>query len=164
MSDKSMTALNYAEWVSAHAEAVREAGARALELARTLSEAELARVTEGEGWSVRDELAHIAASQTDFVGVLGAIVRGEMPDTSVFADIDVRNARNIEDRRGWPTSQIADELERSGGELQRLLARLTPEDETRTPDGFPFPLGQLLTGYAMHDPYHVGQIESVLQK
>jgi hypothetical protein len=96
------------------------------------------------------------------VRTLGALVKGERVDLSVFDNIDERNARHL---AGWvdrPREDIAAELERHDGELQALLAKLTPEDEKRTPEGFPFPLENMLQGYGMHHPYHLEQIAGAL--
>ena len=157
-----MTRYEFAIWVGPLAAAYREDRAEAVRIARSVSDVELSRPTGDEGWSVREEMLHIAASDTDFVGVLGAIVRGETPDTSVFADIDARNARNLAAWQGRSMRELADELESNGRETQELLSQLKVEDESRQPGGVPFAIGQLLAGYGQHGPYHVGQIRQAL--
>jgi uncharacterized damage-inducible protein DinB len=127
-------------------------------MARTVTEEQLSRPTGDEGWSVRKEFTHIAASDPDFVKTLRAILDGSTPDLSVFADIDARNARNLEAWKDRSMEEIADELERNGQVLQDLLARLTDDDEARQPEGMPFPLSGLINGYGQHGPYHLGQI------
>ena len=152
----------FATWVQPIAASYHDAHLEAIQRARMLNAGELALPTGDRGWSVRDELAHMAASDEDFIATLGAVLDGKQVDFSVFADIDARNARNLD---AWSTrsvEDIASALERSDAALQELLARLTPEDEQRTPEGFPFPLSQMLQGYGMHHPYHLEQISGAL--
>jgi uncharacterized damage-inducible protein DinB len=157
-----MSGRSLAAWVESIAYAYHDAHAEAIERARTLSDADLAKPTGDSGWSVRDELAHMAAADGDFVRTLSAVINGEQVDFRMFDNIDERNAHHL---AGWsdrPREDIVAELDRHDGELQELLTRLTPEDEARTPDGFPFPLAQMLQGYAMHHPYHLEQIAGAL--
>jgi uncharacterized damage-inducible protein DinB len=152
----------FADWVQPIAESYHDAHVEAIERARTLNDEQLALPTGDSGWSVRDELAHMAASDGDFVKTLTALVKGERVDLSVFDKIDERNARHL---AGWvdrPTTDISSELERNDGQLQTLLSQLKAEDEQRTPEGFPFALSNMLQGYAMHHPYHLEQIAGAL--
>ena len=112
--------------------------------------------------TVRDELTHMAASDGDFASTLTALVNGQNVDLSVFDNIDERNARHLTAWADRPREEITAELERRDGELQGLLARLTDEDAQRTPDGFPFPLADMLRGYEMHGRYHLEQIAGAL--
>jgi len=153
---------SYASWVEPIAFAYHDAHVEAIEYARTLSEEDLAKPTGDSGWFVKDELAHMAASDGDFVKTLSAVINGERVDLSVFDNIDERNAQNLTVWSGRSREDIATELERGDARLQELLQRLTPEDEARTPDGFPFPLEQMLQGYGMHHPYHIEQIAGAL--
>jgi uncharacterized damage-inducible protein DinB len=157
-----MTARKVALWVEPIAAAYHDAHAEAIERARTLSDDDLEKPTGDSGWSVRDELAHMAASDADFIETLTALLNGERVDLSVFDKIDERNARNLASWSDRSRDDIATELERNGGKLQELLARFAAEDEERTPEGFPFPLAQMLQGYGMHHPYHLEQIAGAL--
>ncbi len=153
-----MAEYEFAAWVESLAASYRGDRAEAVQLARSLSDGELKRPTGDEGWTVREEIVHVAASDTDFVRTLGSILDGGTPDMSVFADIDARNARNLAAWQGRSMGEVANELERNGHATQEMLARLTDADESRQPDGLPFPLNQLLNGYGQHSPYHLGQI------
>jgi uncharacterized damage-inducible protein DinB len=157
-----MATQDFAAWVAPLAARDGESRAEAIRLARSLGERELAKPTGDTGWCVRDELAHMAGSDVDFLRALGALVCGEQADTSLFADIDARNARNLEARRGRSIGEIAGELEKSGGELRSLLGRLTPSDQSRQPEGFPFAVGALIDGYTQHGQYHVAQVRAAL--
>lgn len=151
-----------APWVEPIAAKYRDSHAQVVRTAGRLSADDLAKPSGDAGWTVRDELIHIAASLSDFATTLGAAVRGLHVDMSRFADIDASNASNLASRAGYSTDDVVRDVERDGRTVQELLAQLTPADESRQPDGVPFPLGRLLQGYAMHDPYHLGQIHAVL--
>jgi uncharacterized damage-inducible protein DinB len=152
----------FAAWVEPFAGRYRESRAQVLGLARSLGVADFAKSAGDEGWSVRDEFVHISASDADFIETLGALLRGGTVDTSIFADIDARNARNLAERKDRAMAQIAGDLHDSGEALQDLLAKLTADDESRQPAGFPFPLRGLVEGYGMHEPYHLGQIRAAI--
>lgn len=157
-----MTAHSFAAWVEPLAASYRENRADVVQIARSLSDEQLSRPTGDEGWSVRKEVLHIAASDPDFVKTLGTILDGATPDLSIFTDIDARNARNLEAWKDRDMQDVAGELESNGRLLQDLLARLTVEDGSRQPEGMPFPLGQLIVGYGQHGPYHLGQIRKAI--
>src|SRR5262245_1593403 len=101
----SDTSLTFADWVAPHAASYRENRAGAASLARSLSDEQLQRPAPDAGWTVRDELVHLASTDPDFIGVLGAIVAGETPDTSVFANVDGRNAHNL---AAWTDRSMSD--------------------------------------------------------
>lgn len=152
----------FAPWVEPLAASYRENRAVAVRLARSLTREQMSAPTGDEGWAVREEMLHIAASDPDFLRVLGAIIGGETPDTGVFADIDKRNARNLSEWASRTLQEVGDELEANGLALQELLSQLTDEDEVRQPEGMPFSIGQLIVGYGSHGPYHVGQVRAAI--
>jgi uncharacterized damage-inducible protein DinB len=152
----------FATWVEPFAVAYREHRVDAVRAARAMSESDLDRPTGDEGWSVREEMLHIAASDGDFIGALSAIIAGGAPDMSLFADIDGRNARNLAAWQGRSMDEVATAYEKNGRALQGLLARLTDEDESRQPEGMPFAISQLIAGYGQHGPYHLGQVRQAL--
>jgi hypothetical protein len=152
----------FAAWVEPFAASYRESRAQVVRLAHAASDSDLTRPSGDEGWTVREEFVHIAASEDDVIRTLGAVLRGEAVETSIFEDIDGRNARNLADRKDRPMPQIAADLERNGEALQELLAKLSAGDESRQPEGFPFPLRGLVEGYGMHEPYHLGQIRAAI--
>ena len=158
-----MAVERFAGWVDPFAQRLRESRAEAVRLARSLGQEDLAAETADAGWSVRDELAHIASSDDDFLGFVRAVQRGETPDTSVFADIDERNARNLQSREGQSIARIANDLEENGIALQTVLQKFGEGDEARQPEGMPFTLGQMVHGYVQHEPYHLGQIREAVE-
>jgi uncharacterized damage-inducible protein DinB len=154
----------FAAWVQPIAAQYRDSNAETVRIAGQITADGLTKPTADSGWTVRDELVHIAASLSDFAGTFGAIVRRERVDMSRFADIDARNADNLASRSRCTTDDVAHDVERDGPAVQKLLTRLTDADQSRTPDGFPITLGQMLQGYAMHDQYHLGQIKTALRE
>jgi len=157
-----MASRKFAAWVEPLAASYRESRADLVQLARTLTDEQLSRPTGDEGWSVRKEVTHIAASDPDFLKTLNAILDGGTPDLDIFTDIDARNARNLERWKNRSMEEMTGELESNGQALQDLLARLTADDKARQPEGLPFPLGFLINGYGQHGPYHLGQIRQAI--
>jgi hypothetical protein len=157
-----MTTVRFASWVEPIASRYRESCEEAMRLARTLSDEDLQLPSGDPEWSVRDEFAHISSGAA-FVEMLRAIVRGERPDTTAFADVDALNARNIAERRNRPVQELARDIEANGHELQELLAQLTDDDENRQPAGIPFALKDLLGGNSQHDHYHLAQIRQACE-
>jgi len=154
----------YAPWVEPHAQSLAFARGEAARIARFVSANDLALPTGDEGWTLRDEMVHIIASDDDFVVTLSSILDGAEPDTRIFADIDERNSRNLSARRQLSTSDIASALERGAHAIDELVLQLGDDDEQRTPRGVPMSLGQLIAGYSRHAPYHLGQINAALDR
>jgi uncharacterized damage-inducible protein DinB len=153
--------LHFADWVAPIAARHRDVRAETEQLAATLSPEQLARETS-DGWSIRDQFVHIATSEANVVSLLRAIARSEAPDLSVFADLDAKNARTLAEMQGYPMDALRSDLAARGLELQDALAKLGADDEATQYEGMPFPLGQLVAGYAGHEPYHLDQIRAVV--
>jgi uncharacterized damage-inducible protein DinB len=151
--------LHFADWVAPIAARHRDVRAETEQLAATLSPEQLARETS-DGWSIRDQFVHIATSEANVVRVLTAIARSETPDLSLFNDLDANNARTLAEQRDRPMDAVRADLAHRGRELQSALTQLTPEDQSRRFEGIPFPVGDLVAGYAGHEPYHLGQIQA----
>jgi uncharacterized protein (TIGR03083 family) len=122
----------FPEVVDAWAQTVRNV----IDLGRTLRPDDAERATDCPGWTVFDQVAHVAGAE--------ALVAGEQePDTDVSAHEHVRNdfgarmERFVEARRGRALEDVLDELE------WRLDERLTvyraedvdPDREVRGPSG-----------------------------
>lgn len=106
----------------------------------------------------------MAAADSDFIPTLDSILAGGTPDASIFAHIDERNAEHLAARENQPIAEVADELERNAHAIDELLLKLTDDDQSRTPQGVPFAVGQLIDGYAQHHAYHLGQINAALDE
>ena len=152
----------YAAWVQPLAASYGESRAEGARLARSLPEAACTAPTGNTGWTASDELAHMADAGTNFAAMLREVVAGGPVDTSRFVDIDASNARGLAARRGRSMGDIAAEIEKGGEDALAALSQLGDADEERRPEGVPFTLGQLLQGYAQHDPYHLAQLRDAL--
>ena len=152
----------FVSWVEPFAAQYRASRVEAVAVAGSLTEVQLAVATGDEGWTVRDEIAHIAGSDIDFLHTFGGILRGESVDMSLFNDIDGRNARNLAENAPRPMTEIARMLQENGDKLLELLAQLGDDDESRQPAGMPFPLRGLVEGYGQHEPHHLGQVRDAL--
>ena len=100
-----------------------------LSLARDLTEVDAELPTECPGWTVRDQLAHMAGLEQVLGGAPQPNV--ELPDLEhVTSDIDVYMEQQVHVRRQLPLSAIADELAglrcRRIAELRLLAAEGDP--------------------------------------
>jgi uncharacterized damage-inducible protein DinB len=157
-----MSDRQFAAWVEPIAAQYRANRAESLQFARTLGAEQLVLPTGDTGWSVRDELVHIAGADPFFLRTAAAFARGEKVDVNEMMDIDGRNTREMGARAGRTLEEIATELESNGDALQELLATFTAEDESRVPEGFPVPFGRLVESYGGHERYHLGQIRAAI--
>jgi len=102
------------ELVEAYAQTVQHV----IDLGRTMRPADAARPTDCPGWTVLDQIAHVAATE--------AMVAGEpVPDVDVSHHAHVRHSfgelmeKYVESRRGRDLEEVIDELE------ERLAERLS---------------------------------------
>ena len=86
------------------------------ELIRSLDDAALARPTRCEGWTVSDVAAHVAGSMAD-------VVAGRLEG----AGSAEWTARQVEERRGRPANELADEVAGSAKVADDLLAAFDDE-------------------------------------
>ena len=106
-------------------------------LARTFTETEWKTPTDCPGWSVQDQVSHLAGAESNFLGRPG-------PDhtpsnlTHVKNDIGQRNEVLVDWRRSWPGARVLEEFLEVTGERLRILQGLSEQDflaETQTPIG-----------------------------
>ena len=115
-------------------------GWQSLQAAFTAVPPAIANVPGADGWSAKDQIAHIAAWERS----LTALLRGEsraaalqVPDT-VFAsnDIDAINAMVHDRMVNWPRDRVVAEARAAHEELVTVLSRLTWEDLQRPHDSY----------------------------
>ncbi len=157
-----MTNATFVDWVAPHAASYRAVRAEAVTLALAATQEDLVHGTGDTGWTVLDEIVHLAIADEDFIRVLTTVIEGQVLDTSIFGDIDSRNAENLLKGRNRPIPELATALKHNSVTLVELLSRLNASDEFRQPEGFPFTLGKLVAAYGMHAPYHVAQLKDAL--
>jgi uncharacterized protein (TIGR03083 family) len=97
-----------------------------LALVEGLSQADFARPTANAGWSVKDEIAHLASIEARIRLMLAAVLSGRAWSAD-RAELDAFNAGCVEERRTWTAEAVIAELRTTGQETATLLAQLTPE-------------------------------------
>ena len=107
------------------------------ELCANLTEQEWKTPTDCPGWSVQDQLSHLAGSESRLLG-------RSAPD---HTPKDVRHVKNesgarneivVDWRRVWPGSQVLEEFREVTGERLQILRAMNDDDfaaETQTPIG-----------------------------
>ncbi len=78
-------------------------------------------------WSVRDEIAHLAAAKRGMLGIAQRMAGGLDPQLPPEYDNDVYNARQVAKRKGKSLVDLRQELEAVHAELMSFLNGLTPE-------------------------------------
>lgn len=97
-----------------------------LALVEGLSEADFSRPTVNAGWSVQDEIAHLASIEARIRLMLTTVLGGGAWSAD-RAELDAFNARCVEERRAWTPDAVIAELRETGQETASLFERLTPE-------------------------------------
>ena len=78
-------------------------------------------------WSVRDEIAHLAAAKRGMLGIAQRMARGQDPQLPPEYDNDVYNARQVAKRKGKTLVELRQELDAVHAELMGFLNGLTTE-------------------------------------
>ena len=106
-------------------------------LASTFTESDWKTPTDCPGWSVQDQMSHLAGSESRLLG-------RPAPDhtlrdlTHVKNDIGQRNEVLVDWRRSWPGVMVLEEFLEVTGERLRALQGMSEQDfqaETQTPVG-----------------------------
>jgi uncharacterized protein (TIGR03083 family) len=110
--------------------AIAEAHGELLRAFDTLDPADLAKPTPNEGWTVRDNFAHLATIE----GRQRAQIRCAVDGTPYAAgeDVDSFNARMVEERRGWTVQQLRADLQREHAATEAVVGSLGGGDLERT--------------------------------
>jgi uncharacterized protein (TIGR03083 family) len=106
-----------------------------VELAQSLTAAELAKTTDNPGWSVKDTLCHAVSSEAGLTTMAWHVAKGiTMPPSNM--DLHTRNQHGIDERRDCSIGDLTTELVGSRAKLIEALAVLSDE-ELATPTTFP---------------------------
>ena len=157
-----MTGRTFAPWVEPIAAHLRESRREVAEVARAVPEVAWGRPSPDPGWSYRDLLAHLAVGDWVCQTVLRAAVGGEPFDMTITTQLDDRNARMIEERKGRSVQELIAEVAAEGQETQELLGRLDEADEERRQEDAPMSLGEYLRFFPTHDRDHLAQLRTAL--
>ena len=94
-------------------------------LAATATPQDLDRITQPSGWTVRQVLAHLAASQTRHAGLIAAILADEEIPGSAFQP-DAENDAVAADNRATPIADLIDSFDTA---IRALVAATLRIDE-----------------------------------
>ena len=106
-------------------------------LCADLTEAQWKTPTACPGWSIQDQLSHLAGAESNILG--RDTPEHTPPDTDyVKNDIGKRNEVNVDWRRAWPGRRVLDQFRELTAQRLRHLRAMTDEDfaaSTQTPIG-----------------------------
>ncbi len=101
-----------------------------LKVLSSLSEADLDRVDEGTGWSIRAILGHVAAAERGEAFFIRRAARGEV----IQMDLETRdgfNHESVEKTAGWDLERLRGELVEARETLTEVFGDLTEDDLDR---------------------------------
>ena len=106
-------------------------------LAKTFTETEWKTPTDCPGWSVQDQVSHLAGSESHY---LGRPSPDHIPTdlSHTKNDIGQRNEVQVDRRRSWPGARVLEEFLEVTGERLRILRGMSEQEfqaETQTPIG-----------------------------
>jgi uncharacterized damage-inducible protein DinB len=78
-------------------------------------------------WSIKDQVAHLAAANRGMFGIAQRMARGEDPKLPEGYDNEVFNARQVAKRKERTLAEICAEIDTTHSELLAFLDGLTPE-------------------------------------
>ena len=136
---------------------------RLIQMVEVLPSARWLQESAAPGWSRRDVLAHVAASDRRYHDVLNAVLNGSpleewKPDPAFPSnELDLANALGAERFIGQPVDTLAQHLQAGAEKSTMLLAALT-EDQVLMRMGFAGNALSLLERWASHDNGHADDI------
>jgi uncharacterized damage-inducible protein DinB len=81
-------------------------------------------------WSIKDQVAHLAAANRGMFGIAKRMANGEDPKLPEGYDNDVFNARQVAKRKERTLAEICAEIDTTHSELLAFLDGLSPEQLT----------------------------------
>ena len=92
-----------------------------------VSEEQMVALQVNANWSVKDQVAHLAAANRGMFGIAQRMAKGETPQLPEGYDNDVFNARQVVKRKDKTLAEICAEIDATHSELVAFLDGLTPE-------------------------------------
>ena len=130
-----------------------------------LSESDWTKPAPPEGWTVKDVVTHLAASQPTQPVLIRSILAGKGGSRPDF-DLNFFNKRGLEKRKGKTVDELKSELATGPGDSLKLLDELTDEQlatQGKHPRGDKT-LAEIFQIIALHDREHTGHIRAALGK
>lgn len=158
-----MTDRTFASWVEPIAAELRAGREQIAEVARAMSAGAWMKESANPGWTNKDLLAHLTCGDWGVQEGLRKIIAGETLRVGDFADVDGTNARNVGERKERSVEALIAEVEAEGEDTQQLLAQLSEQHETVTPEDAPMIMGDYLRMFPGHDRTHLEQLRAALE-
>jgi uncharacterized protein (TIGR03083 family) len=130
-----------------------------------LSESDLAKPAPPEGWTVKDVVTHLAASQPTQPVLIRNILDGKGGSRPDF-DLNFFNRRGLEKRQGKSVAELKTELAAGHAAALKLLDELSDSQLSsrgKHPRG-EMTIAEIFQVIALHDREHLGHIRSALGK
>ena len=135
-----------------------------LTLVESLDHATLAWRPPGGGWSIRDNLAHLADAERAHRGFVGAVLKGRSTHLAGF-DLDRWNQEHVARRAGQSVDEILDALRSERQETLSFMASL-PADAWDQVGDHPalgqVSVGQVIRVIGVHDRMHLMEMRRLL--
>jgi hypothetical protein len=122
-----------------------------------------ARPADG-GWSIRQNLTHLAASEADHCRVIEVIAAGQPDRLPEAIDRDAHNAARLDELGSLRLAQILEALADQRARTEALFAQLTPEQLEIV--GLHPVLGEMAVSaifrmLAIHEQMHIREIAAI---
>jgi uncharacterized damage-inducible protein DinB len=92
-----------------------------------VSEEQMIALLVNANWSVKDQVAHLAAANRGMFGIAQRMAKGETPQLPEGYDNDVFNARQVAKRKDKTLAEICAEIDATHSELIAFLDGLTSD-------------------------------------
>ena len=129
-------------------------------LLSSLDEAQMLAPELGDGWSVKDVLAHIAVWEARCASWLESVARGVTPERPEVKDVDASNARDYAAAKDAPLATVLAQSQDAHAAMVQAVEALSEADladETR----FGWPASQMASSNSdEHYREHIEQIEA----
>jgi len=140
--------------------AVRASRSYLLKTIGDLSPKEIIQPATIGKWSVKDVLSHIAGWDIWVSTTIQTILGGNQPDLSAPLDVDVTNAKFVEERVRWSIDQILTEMADTLQKVLHIVGELSEEQifKPQLFEGHDHSINHLLTVTYEHDRCHADKI------
>jgi len=130
-----------------------------------LSESDWTKPAPPEGWTVKDVVTHLAASQPTQAVLMRNILEGKGGTRPDF-DLNFFNKRGLEKRQGKTVDELKAELAAGHTDSLKLLDELS-DDQLATQGKLPrgnLTIAEIFQTIAFHDREHTGHIRAAVAK
>ncbi|MBI4302352.1 MAG: DinB family protein [Chloroflexi bacterium] len=136
-----------------------------IQLIQNFNQEDWQKPTENPGWSTKDLLAHLTASEPSILGAIQRTLRGE-PARAPNFDLNRWNASHVERRREYSVKELLEELNTGREATWRLLDTISDEElmrEVPASGAIRSTLWSRFRRIADHEAEHLAQLRRALQ-